>query len=215
MKRKTPDFDLKRYYILFLETGLILTLLLFIVASNINLASFDLPEYDVIEREVTMIEEIPITERIEKPPAPQRPPVPVAVPDDTIIEDIDIDFFSYDEFDDRLIPPVQDEPEEDEDRVFEIVEHMPELIGGLASIQEKIRYPEMARRAGIEGRVYVQFVVNVKGEVENPVVIRGIGGGADEEALRAVKQATFRPGLQRGRPVRVQYSLPIVFRLQN
>ncbi|NBC05092.1 MAG: TonB family protein, partial [Bacteroidetes bacterium] len=107
-----------------------------------------------------------------------------------------------------------DSAEEPED-FFVVVEEMPELIGGLASIQKNITYPEMARRAGIEGRVYVQFIVNEQGEVERPKVIRGIGGGADEEALRAVKQAKFKPGIQRGQPVRVQYSLPVVFRLQK
>ncbi|REL24317.1 TonB family protein [Rhodohalobacter sp. SW132] len=101
------------------------------------------------------------------------------------------------------------------DDFFVVVEEMPELIGGLASIQQDIRYPEMARRAGIEGRVYIQFIVNEEGDVENPQVIRGIGGGADEEALRAVQHAKFKPGIQRGRPVRVQYSLPVVFRLQQ
>ncbi|NBC26324.1 MAG: TonB family protein [Bacteroidetes bacterium] len=105
--------------------------------------------------------------------------------------------------------------DQEADDFFVVVEEMPELIGGLASIQKNIRYPEMARRAGIEGRVYVQFIVNEQGEVERPKVIRGIGGGADEEALRAVKQAKFKPGIQRGQPVRVQYSLPVVFRLQN
>jgi TonB family protein len=105
--------------------------------------------------------------------------------------------------------------ESEQEDYFVVVEDMPELIGGLESIQQEIRYPEMARRAGIEGRVYVQFVINEEGEVENPRVIRGIGGGADEEALRVVSQAQFRPGYQRGRAVRVQYSLPIFFRLAN
>lgn len=113
------------------------------------------------------------------------------------------------------MPPSQEEEVYPEEITFEVVEHMPELTGGLGSIQKLIEYPEMARRASIEGRVYVQFVVNEKGEVEDPRLIGGIGGGADEEALRAVKQAKFRPGLQRGRPVWVQFSLPIVFRLQN
>jgi len=98
---------------------------------------------------------------------------------------------------------------------YVVVEEMPELIGGLASIQQHITYPEMARRAGIEGRVYVQFTVNEEGDVEDPRVIRGIGGGADEAALEAVKHAKFKPGMQRGRPVRVQYSLPVVFRLPD
>lgn len=96
---------------------------------------------------------------------------------------------------------------------FVVVEDMPELIGGLRELQRNIRYPEVARRAGIEGRVYVQFVINEQGDVENPQILRGIGGGADEEALRVVRMAKFTPGMQRGRPVRVQYSLPIFFRL--
>jgi len=95
------------------------------------------------------------------------------------------------------------------------VEEMPELIGGLASIQQHITYPEEAREAGIQGRVYIQFIVNEEGQVEDPRVIRGIGGGADEVALEAVKKAEFNPGLQRGEPVRVQYSLPVVFQLQQ
>ncbi|NGP88530.1 M56 family metallopeptidase [Fodinibius halophilus] len=98
---------------------------------------------------------------------------------------------------------------------FVAVEKMPELIGGLASLQKKIDYPEMARKAGIEGRVIVQFIVNEQGQVENPQVIRGIGGGADKEALRVIKQAKFKPGTQQDQKVRVQYSLPITFRLQT
>ena len=106
-----------------------------------------------------------------------------------------------------------EEPEEPEDNFFVVVEQMPQLMGGLKNLQEKVRYPQEARRMGIEGRVTVQFIVNEKGEPTNLRVIRGIGGGCDEEALRLVKQARFKPGMQRGVPVRVQYSLPIVFRL--
>ena len=111
--------------------------------------------------------------------------------------------------------PASGESNAAEEDFFVVVEEMPELIGGLASIQRTVQYPEIARRAGIEGRVYIQFIVNKNGDVENPRVIRGIGGGADEAALDAVRQAKFKPGVQRGRPVRVQYSLPIVFRLSN
>ena len=98
---------------------------------------------------------------------------------------------------------------------FVVVEEMPQLIGGLEEIQKNIRYPEEAREKGIEGRVYVQFIVNEQGDVENAKVIRGIGSGADEEALRVVRQAKFEPGYQRGKPVRVQYSLPIFFQLTD
>ena len=111
--------------------------------------------------------------------------------------------------------PAEDmEPRSDEDGdYYTVVEEMPELIGGLSSLQERIQYPESAKQAGKEGRVYVQFIVNEEGEVENPRIMRGIGGGADEAALEAVSQATFKPGRQRGQPVRVQYALPIVFKL--
>ena len=95
------------------------------------------------------------------------------------------------------------------------VDEMPELIGGVESLQREIRYPEMARQAGIEGRVFVQFIVDQEGNVEFPEIIRGIGGGADEEALRVVSQAKFKPGMHEGRPVRVQYSMPFSFKLQG
>lgn len=105
--------------------------------------------------------------------------------------------------------------EENEEDFFVAVENMPELKGGLAGLQSKIEYPEMARKAGIEGRVIVKFIVNKEGRAENPKVARGIGGGCDQEALRLIKQAEFEPGRQRGEKVRVQYSLPITFKLQQ
>jgi len=154
---------------------------------------------------------------VETPPPPPRPPVPVEVPNDEVIEEeiLDIDAELDLEGPLDLPPPPPSEEEEEEEDFFVVVEQMPELIGGIQSLQEKVEYPELARRAGIEGRVIIQFIVNEKGEVENPRVLRGIGGGCDEAALKVVKQAKFKPGMQRGRPVRVQYSLPIVFKLQN
>lgn len=216
IERKKPEADLTKYYTVFLQLGLILTLAVFIVAVKVDITSFAPDEYVLDEQEIVEMEEIIQTRQIETPPPPPRPPVPVEVPNDEIIDDVDIDISADWDLDDRLeMPPPQQEEEEPEEDFFVVVEEMPELIGGLASIQQNIRYPEMARRAGIEGRVYVQFIVNERGEVEDPRVIRGIGGGADEEALKAVREAKFRPGMQRGRPVRVQYSLPVVFRLQN
>jgi TonB family protein len=102
-----------------------------------------------------------------------------------------------------------------EEDFFVVVEEMPKLIGGMKAIQSKIEYPTLARRAGIEGRVTVQFIVNENGDVENAEVVRGIGGGADEEALRVVKEAKFEPGVQRGRKVRVRYAMSINFTLED
>lgn len=215
--RKKPEADLRKYHTVFLQIGLLATLVIFIVAVNVDWRGAETEEYVMDEQEVIEMEEIIQTEHIETPPPPPRPPVPQEVPDDEIIDDdIDMSMFDQDGFGDEMsMPPPPEEQEEEEEDFFTVVEQMPELIGGLQALQAGINYPEQARRAGIEGRVYVQFIVNEEGEVENPEVIRGIGGGCDEEAIRAVRNAEFRPGMQRGRPVRVQYSLPIVFRLQN
>lgn len=97
--------------------------------------------------------------------------------------------------------------------VFATVEQMPELVGGLEALQRTLIYPEMARAAGIEGRVFVQFVINPDGTVRNAEVVRGVGAGLDEAALNAVRQARFIPGRQGGIPVAVRFSLPITFRL--
>jgi periplasmic protein TonB len=214
--RKEPTANLRKYYTVFLQLGLLATLVIFIVAVNVEWIGAETEEYVLDEQEVIEMEEIIQTEHIETPPPPPRPPVPQEVPNDEIIEDHDFDIDAEMRLDGPMdLPPPPEEDEEPEEDFFTVVEQMPELIGGLAELQSRIQYPEQARRAGIEGRVYVQFIVNEEGRVEDPQVIRGIGGGADEEALRAVREAEFRPGMQRGRPVRVQYSLPVVFQLQN
>jgi len=107
---------------------------------------------------------------------------------------------------------MEEEPEEPE--IFVIVEQMPDLIGGLGGLQKKIHYPEIAKKAGVEGRVFLQFVVDEQGNVADPVVTRGIGAGCDEEAIRAILTAKFKPGKQRGKPVKVKMSLPITFKLK-
>lgn len=221
IQRKKPNVDLRNYYNVYLQVGLILTLFILIVLFRANLdftsdVSFEVPEQETIE-----MEEIVQTEQITKPPPPPRPPVPVEVPNDEIIEDADLNLDAELDLDTPLdLPPPPPaakpaEQQEEEPEIFLVVEEDPELIGGLEALQKSIRYPEIARKANIEGRVFVQFVVDEQGNVINPVVTRGIGGGSDEAALEAVRKAKFKPGKQRGRPVKVQYSLPVTFRLAN
>lgn len=215
-KRKNPDADLRTYYTVFMQFGLIVTLLVFLAAVKIDFRSQVKDVNLTEEQEIVEMEEIVQTKQIEKPPPPPRPPVPVEVPNDEVLEDQVIDLDAELDLDAPLdMPPPPEKDEEEEEDFFIVVEEMPNLIGGLADLQQKVRYPEMARKAGIEGRVIIQFIVNEQGNVEEPRVVRGIGGGCDEEALRAVRQAKFKPGRQRGQPVRVQYSLPIVFKLQR
>lgn len=218
--RTKPEKNLRNYYTIFLEIGLIAALLILTVLARVQFKTDEIEIPVLGEQEVIEMEEIVQTKQIERVPRPPRPPVPVAVPNDEIIEEVDINIDAELDFNATLelppAPPQQaEEKQEEEEDFFVLVEQMPELIGGLGSLQQEIEYPERAIRANIEGRVYVRFIVNEKGEVENPEVIRGIGGGCDEEALRVVKMAKFKPGLQRGIPVRVQYNLPVIFRIKT
>jgi len=215
-ERKKPESDLREYYTVFMELGLIAVLLIFIVAMKMEFVSKQ-KNVDLTEKqEVVKMEDVIQTKQEKTPPPPPRPQVPVEVPNDEVIEEQNINLNADLNLDQPLeMPPPPKQEKKEEEDFFVAVEQMPELIGGLAKLQKKINYPEMARKAGIEGRVIIQFIVNENGNVEDPHVIRGIGGGCDKEALRVVKQAKFKPGRQRGQAVRVQYSLPIVFRLQN
>ena len=95
-----------------------------------------------------------------------------------------------------------------------VVEKMPGPIGGMFAIQEKIQYPEIAKRAGIQGKVIIQAFIDENGNVVHTKILNGIGGGCDEMAINAVKKTKFNPGMQNGKTVKVQVTIPIVFKLQ-
>ncbi|RRB07331.1 energy transducer TonB [Larkinella rosea] len=111
------------------------------------------------------------------------------------------------------------EVERKPDEVFLKVEQDPQFPGGLKGMadfmQKNLHYPPSAARASISGRVYLQFVVNTDGSIVDVSVIKGIGFGCDEEAIRVVnKMPKWQPGKQSGRPVRVRFNLPVVFALE-
>lgn len=215
VKRMKRLKDHRKNYGLHFQLGLIGSLSIFLVAFNMTITSeppvamyLELPEEFVME-------EVVQTKQITTPPAPPRPPVPVEVPNDEILQDdiVNLDLeFNLDGPINLPPPPANNEAD---DEIFIVVEQPPVLKGGIASVQKRIKYPELARNAGIEGRVVIQFVVTSTGEIANPRVVRGIGGGCDEAALEALKYAEFEPGYQRGRPVNVSYSLPITFSLST
>lgn len=91
-----------------------------------------------------------------------------------------------------------------------MVDQIPELIGGLEGLQDRLEYPASCLSAGIEGRVFIQLLVSKEGRQS---VVRSIGGGCDEAAVRAVEWSCFIPGRDNGKPVRVLMSLPFTFRL--
>ncbi|MDZ7659619.1 energy transducer TonB [Fodinibius sp.] len=214
MDYKKPSVDLRNYYSVFLQLSLVVVLGVFIGASKVQFVSEE-SEVDLTqEQEVVEMEEVTQTKQEEKPPPPPRPQVPVEVPNDEIIEDQDINIDAEINMDEPLPEPEEPEGEEEED-FFVAVEQMPKMIGGQEWLYENINYPEMARKAGIEGRVIVQFVVGKDGQAKNINVLRGIGGGCDKAAIDVIKKAEFEPGRQRGNAVPVQMAQNITFELQN
>ena len=229
--RKNSKADLRSTYGIFVEVGMAVALILLILAFRADLQPQNEVDFTPEAQEVIPMEEIPQTEQIQKPPPPPKPPVPVEVPNDEIIEDDDLDLDATLEIEETLAtlppPPAPDEEEDEpEPEIFVVVEEMPCLLPdsgvcdagdnmpGLIDLGKKSRYPEIARKAGVEGRVIVQFTVDENGNVVEPSVVRGIGAGCDEEALRVLRQAKFKPGKQRGKAVKVRMTLPIAFTLR-
>lgn len=215
--QKEEGADLRKWYRLFIQVGLTLSLLILVVAFQLDYQPDQTFQVDLQEQEIVEMEEIQQTEQQNEPPPPPKPPVPVEVPNNETIENEDVDFDASLDLDESLDtsqgPPPDEEEEEEEDEIFVVVEQQPDC-GGVKALQDEVTYPDFAKKAGIEGRVYVQFVVNEEGNVVQPQVTRGVHKLLNEEALRAVKQLQCEPGQQRGQSVKVRMSLPVTFRLQ-
>ena len=220
--KKKPEADLRKKSGMFFNLGLIISLALAIIAFQwrfyedgnlINLGS--------VEDNFEEIMEIPPTEQPPPPPPVIQQPEIIEVPDEEEIEqeiEIDLDVeITEDTAIEEII--VSDEPEDEEaDEVFYIVEEQAKPYGGMKAFYEYFRkhvnYPPQARRMGIQGRVFVQFTVDKDGSLTDIKVSRGIGAGCDEEALRILKNhPKWKPGKQRGRPVKVRMTIPVIFRL--
>jgi protein TonB len=215
MKLKNPLADLRLKYKRTFEISLIIALAIMIVAFKFFP---DLKGEEVkLEgpQELFTVEDIQQTKQENRPPPPPKPPIPIEAPSDDVLEDIDIGSTELDVNAEMEAPPPPKEEKkvEEEPTYFVAVEEMPEPVGGIKAIQEKITYPEIAKRAGVEGKVYILAFVDESGNVTKANVLKGIGAGCDEEALKAVEKTKFKPGKQRGKPVKVQVSIPVVFKL--
>ena len=114
-----------------------------------------------------------------------------------------------------IVPPVavSQQAVMDQDGIYLVCEKMPEIKGGLKALSKIIKYPKEAKKLGVQGVVYVQFIVDEKGAVVDPKLIRKLGAGCDEEALRALEKLKFKPGYVQGKPVKARFTLPIRFAL--
>ena len=224
--KKNPKADLERWKSTFFLLGLVISLGIILAAFSVTQKKSAVDEFTRLEDVDFEDEDIPIT-RQEQPPEVKPPPpqqtieVLTIVDDDTEIEDeFEMDDVEADENTQVEIADIgEDEEEEDEPEIFYIVETMPEFPGGEIGLRKYIashvKYPNIARENGIEGKVYVRFCVTSKGTVEKVSIARGVDPILDKEALRVVKSLPkWKPGEQRGKKVNVWYTVPINFQLQ-
>jgi protein TonB len=219
--KKHPSVDLRRKYTLFLSIGLLISLAL--VTTAFEWKTYDSIVIDiqsVISQDADIPEIIPAT--IIQPPPP--PPKEIKIVEVTEEETPDIELNIDIELDitEETPPPVVfDElpPEEPATMDFILVEKQPSFEGGMKAfyqyIAQHLEYPKQAIRVGREGKVFVSFVIDNDGSITQVEVLKGIGAGCDEEAVRVLQNAPkWNPGKQRGKPVKVRMQLPIVFALQ-
>ena len=227
--KKNPKVDLSKNSSLYFVIGL--AAILFITWQAIEWKTYekDLYGYEALDVEDDDDEEVPITEQIKTPPPPPAPEVIEVVEDEEEVEETVIE--STETNQEEIVEVVEvEEVEEDIDVPFAVIEDVPIYPGceGVPKsqrrdcfqeqinkhIRKNFRYPEIAQEMGIQGRVYVQFVIAKDGQITN-VRMRGPDKNLEKEAERIIsKLPQMTPGKQRGRAVRVPFSIPITFRLQ-
>jgi len=214
--KKNPEISIEHKKGMFFQIGLVVTLLLVLVAFEWK--SYEKTDYNLGQLQMDDLEDemIPITRQEEKPPPPPPPPPEIIeiVEDEVEIEnEVEVEDTDTDEDD-----FIEQEEEDDSDEIFMVVEQMPVFPGGdlglMKFIQKTVKYPPIAKENDITGKVYVSYVVNKKGKVTNVKVVRGVDKYLDSEAIRVVKLLPYASaGKQRGKPVNVQYTIPINFTL--
>lgn len=225
--KKSEKANLENKKGLYLEIGLVVILAASLAAFNIK--TYDREEVEVSGREATAeVEEQVIQTFQEETPPPPEPEAPQVATDVTVVEndakienELGIVDMSQNKAENVEVSHVEVQPEEEvkEEQIFVVVEEQPEYPGGAGAmykyLMSNIQYPAAAREANIEGKVYVQFVVEKDGSISNVVVKRDIGGGCGVEALRVVRSMPkWKPGKQRGKTVRAQFTLPVNFSLK-
>lgn len=217
-----------KFFSTYLLMGLVFVLSICYVA--LEWTEHEIEVFEQTTDEEFFVEEIEIQQTQQQevtppPPAPEQQVVEVLnVVDDNVevahVEIQDQDDDSEVEIKAPVAGPVIEEEEEKEDEVFLVVENMPEFPGGQPALfkylAENIKYPVIAQENGVQGKVICQFTVNKDGSIVDVIVLKSSGDQSlDNEAIRVLtKSPKWTPGKQRGKPVRVKYTVPVVFKLQ-
>lgn len=226
--KKTPKADLENKKSTWLLVGYVIVLAFMFIAFEWTKRDIKIDTSQAITDLVFEEEIIPITEQPEQaapPPPPAAPPIAetlTIVEDDADVEETTIATSeeTNQAVEIKYVPVAVEEEEPEEQTIFEVVEQMPEFPnGGMAGLMQylskNIKYPTIAQENGTQGRVTVQFVVNRDGSIVDAKVLRGVDPYLDKEAIRVISSMPkWKPGMQRGKAVRVKYTLPVMFRLQ-
>ncbi len=223
--KKSPKADLENKKRVFMQIGLVVVLALVFAAFEWSTTDVSSDQFEMVEDVEAEEEIVPITRQEEVKPPPPPPPPQVTdvlniVDDDVELEEeLDIEDTEIDEDTEVEFEVALEEEETDDAPVFFIVEEMPQFPGGDTELRkfiaQSVKYPVIAQENGIQGRVYVQFVVSTTGAVEQVKVARGVDPNLDKEAIRVVQSMPkWKPGKQRGKAVKVSYTVPINFVLQ-
>lgn len=225
--KKSPKADLEGKKTTWLLIGFVLILAVMFVAFEWTERDKQVTTDSGAEMPIFEEEMIPITEQEEPKQAPPPPEAPKVEEVLQIAEnDADVQETTIQSSEEnnqaveiKYVAPVVEEEEPEEAEIFMVVEEMPEFPGGMAEclkfLGENIKYPTIAQENGVQGRVIVQFVVNQDGSIVDPVVVRSVDPYLDKEALRVIKtMPKWKPGKQRGKAVRVKYTVPVTFKLQ-
>jgi len=210
--RKNPEANLKLKYRKVIELSMILSLvIMLLVFQTLRAINLDETESKTVDIEIE-VTDIPPTKQFKRPPPPPKPSIPIPTESEDIPEDLTIEANALDLSD---IPPPPPPPEDDGDMVFVAFDEPPTPIGGFRAIQKALKYPEIARKAGIEGRVTIHVLVSEKGEVVKTKILQSLGHtGCDQAAVNAIKKVKWNPAMQRDKPVRVWVAIPVIFRLK-
>lgn len=225
--KKAPKADLESKKTLFFEIGLALALGILLYAFEWKSETSKAKDMDTTTQVQEVEESIPVTQQNTPPPPPPPPAPKLADLIDIVENEQDVDdeleiTDAEDESENTVVDVTKfdDFNEEDtgEQEIFQIVETMPSFPEGNPTkwINKNIKYPVLAQENGIQGKVFIQFVIEKDGSITDVKVARGVDASLDKEAMRVVKaMPKWNPGKQRGKPVRVAYTLPINFQLSN
>ncbi|HET6243211.1 MAG: energy transducer TonB [Bacteroidetes bacterium] len=217
--KKNPNADLEKKRSLFLQIGLVVSLGLVLIGLEWKSYEGSLADLGQLVIDQTEEEMIPITQPELLPPPPPPPAViELQVVEDDVVIKNEVEIKESEADQSTFVDIVQKDEVIVENEIFTIVENMPSFPGGEEALFKflgnEMKYPQMAKDAGIQGTVYVTFVIGSDGKVKDVKILRGVKG-LDDEAVRVVqKMPAWSPGKQRGKAVSVQYNLPIRFVLK-